>query len=189
MDSSPLRRQWLRGDLLAGVTVAAYLVPQVMAYAEVPGLLAAAELWRLDKNSATQPIRSCAILPQSAACGRCREPACAALPAGGGNKGSRHHRDARERSDHQLTRGPEDRVRDEGKRNGVQSELHRDPCDGRVHEGLGYGQCRNHAPGQQIGTQLSTVAPSEPGGRGHPAADLAATSDRATPVGGAAAHP
>ena len=27
------RRAWLPGDLLAGVTVAAYLVPQVMAYA------------------------------------------------------------------------------------------------------------------------------------------------------------
>jgi sulfate permease, SulP family len=27
------RRAWLRGDLIAGVTVAAYLVPQVMAYA------------------------------------------------------------------------------------------------------------------------------------------------------------
>ena len=29
------QRSWLRGDLLAGVTVAAYLVPQVMAYAVV----------------------------------------------------------------------------------------------------------------------------------------------------------
>jgi SulP family sulfate permease len=32
------RRAWLRGDLLAGVTVAAYLVPQVMAYAQIAGL-------------------------------------------------------------------------------------------------------------------------------------------------------
>ena len=31
-------RVWLRGDVLAGITVAAYLVPQVMAYAEVAGL-------------------------------------------------------------------------------------------------------------------------------------------------------
>lgn len=31
-------RSWLRGDVLAGVTVAAYLVPQVMAYAEIAGL-------------------------------------------------------------------------------------------------------------------------------------------------------
>lgn len=38
-------RSWLRGDLLAGVTVAAYLVPQVMAYAEVAGLPPAAGLW------------------------------------------------------------------------------------------------------------------------------------------------
>ncbi|MFC9078893.1 SulP family inorganic anion transporter [Streptomyces sp. NPDC057062] len=32
------RSDWLRGDLLAGLTVAAYLVPQVMAYAGVAGL-------------------------------------------------------------------------------------------------------------------------------------------------------
>ena len=38
-------RQWLRGDLLAGVTVAAYLLPQVMAYAEVAGLPAVTGLW------------------------------------------------------------------------------------------------------------------------------------------------
>ncbi len=38
------RRGWLRGDLLAGVTVAAYLVPQVMAYAQVAGLPPAAGL-------------------------------------------------------------------------------------------------------------------------------------------------
>ena len=31
------QRSWLRGDVIAGVTVAAYLVPQVMAYAEVAG--------------------------------------------------------------------------------------------------------------------------------------------------------
>jgi sulfate permease, SulP family len=39
------RRSWLRGDLLAGVTVTAYLVPQVMAYADLAGLPAAAGLW------------------------------------------------------------------------------------------------------------------------------------------------
>ena len=38
-------RSWLRGDLLAGVTVAAYLLPQVMAYAEVAGLPAVTGLW------------------------------------------------------------------------------------------------------------------------------------------------
>ena len=27
-------RAWLRGDILAGITVSAYLIPQVMAYAE-----------------------------------------------------------------------------------------------------------------------------------------------------------
>jgi sulfate permease, SulP family len=39
------QRGWLRGDLVAGVTVAAYLVPQVMAYAEVAGLPAVVGLW------------------------------------------------------------------------------------------------------------------------------------------------
>lgn len=32
------RRAWLRGDLLAGMAVAAYLIPQVMAYADIAGL-------------------------------------------------------------------------------------------------------------------------------------------------------
>ncbi|MGW1882558.1 SulP family inorganic anion transporter [Streptomyces sp. NPDC001970] len=40
-------RSWLRGDLLAGVTVAAYLVPQVMAYATVAGLPPVAGLWAI----------------------------------------------------------------------------------------------------------------------------------------------
>ena len=36
---------WLRGDVLAGVTVAAYLVPQVMAYATIAGLAPVVGLW------------------------------------------------------------------------------------------------------------------------------------------------
>ena len=40
-------RSWLRWDLLAGVTVAAYLVPQVMAYAEVAGLPPVVGLWAI----------------------------------------------------------------------------------------------------------------------------------------------
>jgi sulfate permease, SulP family len=38
-------RSWLRGDVIAGVTVAAYLIPQVMAYAGVAGLPPVAGLW------------------------------------------------------------------------------------------------------------------------------------------------
>jgi SulP family sulfate permease len=38
-------RSWLRGDLLGGVTIAAYLVPQVMAYAAVAGLSPVTGLW------------------------------------------------------------------------------------------------------------------------------------------------
>jgi sulfate permease, SulP family len=41
------RRQWLRGDLLAGITVAAYLVPQVLAYATIAGLPPVAGLWAI----------------------------------------------------------------------------------------------------------------------------------------------
>jgi SulP family sulfate permease len=54
------QRGWLRGDLLAGVTVAAYLVPQVMAYAEVARLPAIAGLW-----AAVAPLVLYAILGSS----------------------------------------------------------------------------------------------------------------------------
>lgn len=39
------RREWLRGDLLAGLTVTAYLIPQVMAYAQIAGLPPVVGLW------------------------------------------------------------------------------------------------------------------------------------------------
>ncbi|MDF2826001.1 MAG: sulfate transporter, partial [Mycobacterium sp.] len=39
------RRTWLRGDVLAGITIAAYLIPQVMAYASVAGLPPVTGLW------------------------------------------------------------------------------------------------------------------------------------------------
>ncbi len=39
------QRSWLRGDLIAGVTVTAYLIPQVMAYAVVAGVRPVAGLW------------------------------------------------------------------------------------------------------------------------------------------------
>ncbi len=38
-------RPWLRRDVLAGITVAAYLIPQVMAYAVIAGLPAVVGLW------------------------------------------------------------------------------------------------------------------------------------------------
>jgi high affinity sulfate transporter 1 len=38
-------RSWLRGDVLAGITVAAYMIPQVMAYASVAGLPPVTGLW------------------------------------------------------------------------------------------------------------------------------------------------
>jgi sulfate permease, SulP family len=53
-------KSWLGGDLLAGVTVAAYLVPQVMAYAEVAGLPAITGLW-----AAVAPLIAYAILGSS----------------------------------------------------------------------------------------------------------------------------
>src|SRR4029453_11880666 len=44
-DLTRYRRAWLRGDVVAGLTVATYLVPQVMAYAGVAGLPPVAGLW------------------------------------------------------------------------------------------------------------------------------------------------
>lgn len=41
------RRAWLRGDVLAGVTVAAYLIPQCMAYGQLAGLPAIVGLWAI----------------------------------------------------------------------------------------------------------------------------------------------
>lgn len=40
-------REWAKGDVLAGATVAAYLVPQVMAYATVAGLPPITGLWAI----------------------------------------------------------------------------------------------------------------------------------------------
>ena len=44
---SGYQRGWFRPDVIAGVTVTAYLIPQVMAYAEVAGLPAVVGLWSL----------------------------------------------------------------------------------------------------------------------------------------------
>jgi SulP family sulfate permease len=38
---------WLRGDVLAGITVAAYLIPQCMAYGELAGVNPVAGLWAI----------------------------------------------------------------------------------------------------------------------------------------------
>ena len=54
------QRSWLRGDLIAGVTVAAYLVPQVTAYAGVAGLPPVTGLW-----AALPPMACYAVLGSS----------------------------------------------------------------------------------------------------------------------------
>ncbi|MGK2865706.1 MAG: SulP family inorganic anion transporter [Mycobacterium sp.] len=54
------QRVWLRGDVLAGVTVAAYLIPQTMAYATLAGLPPVAGLW-----AALGPMLVYAILGSS----------------------------------------------------------------------------------------------------------------------------
>ena len=41
------QRQWLRGDVVAGLTVAAYLIPQCMAYGELAGVQPVAGLWAI----------------------------------------------------------------------------------------------------------------------------------------------
>lgn len=53
-------RAWLRGDILAGITVAAYLIPQVMAYASLAGLPPVAGLW-----AALLPLALYAVLGSS----------------------------------------------------------------------------------------------------------------------------
>jgi high affinity sulfate transporter 1 len=53
-------RSWLRGDVTAGLTVAAYLVPQVMAYATVAGLPPVVGLW-----AALVPLAVYALLGSS----------------------------------------------------------------------------------------------------------------------------
>ena len=53
-------RAWLRGDVLGGITVAAYLVPQVMAYAAVAGLPPVTGLW-----ASTGPLLVYAVLGSS----------------------------------------------------------------------------------------------------------------------------
>lgn len=54
------KRSWLRGDLLAGLTVAAYLIPQVMAYATLAGLSPIVGLW-----TALAPLLIYALLGSS----------------------------------------------------------------------------------------------------------------------------
>ena len=54
------QRVWLRGDVVAGVTVAAYLVPQVMAYATVARLPPVVGLW-----AALVPLAVYAVLGSS----------------------------------------------------------------------------------------------------------------------------
>lgn len=41
------QKAWLRGDILAGLTVAAYLIPQCMAYGELAGVQPVAGLWAI----------------------------------------------------------------------------------------------------------------------------------------------
>lgn len=41
------QRAWLRGNLFAGLTVAAYLIPQCMAYGELAELQPVAGLWAI----------------------------------------------------------------------------------------------------------------------------------------------
>jgi SulP family sulfate permease len=63
------RRSWLRGDVVAGLTVAAYLVPQVMAYATLAGLPPVAGLWAILAPLAVYPLlgssRQLSVGPES----------------------------------------------------------------------------------------------------------------------------
>ena len=58
-------RAWLPGDAVAGLTVAAYLVPQVMAYATVAGLPAVAGLSANPTPApvSTRPMQMSTVMP------------------------------------------------------------------------------------------------------------------------------
>jgi len=64
------QRSWLRGDVLAGITVAAYVVPQVMAYAGVAGLPPVVGLWAILLPLAAYAVfgssRTLSVGPESA---------------------------------------------------------------------------------------------------------------------------
>ena len=64
------RRPWLRGDVIAGVTVAAYVVPQVMAYSAVAGLPPVVGLWAILLPLAAYAVfgssRTLSVGPESA---------------------------------------------------------------------------------------------------------------------------
>ena len=84
------RRRWpaLRGDLLGGLTVAAYLVPQVLAYAAVAGLPPVTGLWAAGAALAVYPLlgssRLLSIGPESTTA---LLTAVAIAPVAGGDPG------------------------------------------------------------------------------------------------------
>ncbi|MEU7815212.1 SulP family inorganic anion transporter [Pseudonocardia sp. NPDC049154] len=84
------RRRWpaLRGDLLGGPTVAAYLVPQVLAYAAVAGLPPVTGLWAAGAALAVYPLlgssRLLSIGPESTTA---LLTAVAIAPVAGGDPG------------------------------------------------------------------------------------------------------
>jgi Sulfate permease family len=55
------RRSWLNGDLVAGGTVTAYLIPQVMAYATLAGLPAFTGLWGASRPGNLRNARLVAV--------------------------------------------------------------------------------------------------------------------------------
>ena len=81
-------RGWLRGDVLAGVTVAAYLVPQVMAYAEIAGLEPVVGLWAISGSLLVYAIvgssRQLSVGPESTTA---LMTAAAIAPLAGGDPG------------------------------------------------------------------------------------------------------
>jgi len=64
------RRAWLRADVIAGVSVVAYLIPQVMGYAQVAGLPPVVGLWAIMASLSVYAIvgssRQLSVGPESA---------------------------------------------------------------------------------------------------------------------------
>jgi MFS superfamily sulfate permease-like transporter len=74
------QRAWLRGDVVAGVTVAAYLIPQVMAYATVADLSQVTGLWAALPASLALLVGLTAVGAPRAAAGFRGGPAVSASP-------------------------------------------------------------------------------------------------------------
>ena len=71
------------------------------------------------------------------------------------------HRDGRDRPDEQQPRGAEQRVGEQGRRQGVEADLHGHTRDDGVPEGLGDGEGGDEQAGEDVGGQVASGVPAQ----------------------------